>query len=190
MSDTSASSGSALLLLDIQSAVVPAFGGDEALLEDLQRLASSAREASVPVVYVRVAFRPGYPDVSDANALFGPLRDVMDLTEANPDTGIHPKVAPHEGDVIVTKRRVSAFTGSDLQLVLRSMGIRRLVLAGVATSQVVLSTVREAADLDYELVVLSDGCADGDAEVHGLLMEKVFPSQATVSTIDEWIGSL
>jgi nicotinamidase-related amidase len=182
--------GAALLVMDIEPAVVPAFGGDDRLLERLHHLTSAAREASIPVIYGRVAFRIGYPDVSDANAIFGPLKDMMDFTEANPDTRIHPAVAPQDGDIIVTKRRVSSFSGSDLDVVLRSMRVDQLILAGVATSGVVLSTVRQAADLDYKLVVLSDGCADGDPEVHRVLMEKVFPVQATVSTIDEWVTDL
>jgi nicotinamidase-related amidase len=45
---------------------------------------------------------------------------------------------------------------------------------------VILSTVRLAADLDYQLIVVEDGCADRDPEVHKLLMDKVFPRQATV----------
>jgi nicotinamidase-related amidase len=90
----------------------------------------------------------------------------------------------------VTKLRVSAFAGSDLEVVLRSGGIDSLVLAGIATSGVVLSTLRQAADLDYELTVLADGCLDGDPEVHRVLTEKVFPRQADVVSIADWVASL
>jgi len=83
--------------------------------------------------------------------------------------------------VVVTKRRVSAFTGSDLEVVLRADGMDRLVLAGIATSGVVLSTLRQAADLDYRLTVLADGCLDADPEVHRVLTEKVFPGRPTSS---------
>jgi nicotinamidase-related amidase len=92
--------------------------------------------------------------------------------------------------VVVTKRRVSAFSGSDLDMVLRVAGIDALVLSGIATSGCVLSTLRQAADLDVSLTVLSDGCIDGDEEVHRVLCEKVFPNQADVMTIDEWIAGL
>ena len=83
-----------------------------------------------------------------------------------------------------------AFTGSDLEVVLRAGGIYRLVLAGIATSGVVLSTLRQAADLDYRLTVLADGCLDADPEVHELLLGKVFPRQAEVTTVAEWAASL
>ncbi len=91
---------------------------------------------------------------------------------------------------MVTKRRVSAFTGSDLEVVLRAAEVRHLVLCGIATSGVVLSTVREAADKDYRLTVLADLCADTDPEVHSLLIGKVFPRQARVISAAEWTASL
>ena len=184
------SPGTALLVLDIIPAVVPAFGGDDDLLARLDHAITAARAADVPVVYVRVAFRAGHPDVSASNALFAPLVEMMDFTETIPETAIHPAVAPQDGDIVVLKRRISSFSGSDLDVVLRSLRVNRIVLAGVATSGVVLSTVRQAADLDFEIVVLSDGCADGDAEVHRVLTEKVFPTQATVTTVDEWVRDL
>jgi nicotinamidase-related amidase len=91
---------------------------------------------------------------------------------------------------MVTKRRVSAFTGSDLEVLLRSGGIDSLVLAGIATSGVVLSTLRQAADLDYRLTVLAGGCLDADPEVHQVLLQKVFTRQAEVTSIADWTASL
>ena len=88
------------------------------------------------------------------------------------------------------KKRVSAFAGSDLAVVLRSQRIDTLVLAGIATSGVVLSTLREAADLDFGLVVLADACADADPEVNRVLTEKVFVRQADVTTVGVWTESL
>lgn len=90
----------------------------------------------------------------------------------------------------MVKRRVSAFTGSDLEVVLRALEVDHLVLAGIATSGVVLSTLREAADRDYRLTVLADACSDGDDEVHRVLTEKVFRRQADVVTVDAWAASL
>ena len=91
---------------------------------------------------------------------------------------------------MVTKRRVSAFAGSDLEVILRAHRIEHLVLTGFATSGVVLSTLREAADKDYRLSVLSDGCADLDEEVHNVLLNKIFPRQAEVMTAQQWAAGL
>ncbi len=57
-------------------------------------------------------------------------------------------------------------------------------------SGVVLSTLRQAADLDYRLTVLADGCLDADPEVHRVLTEKVYPRQADVMSIADWTASL
>jgi nicotinamidase-related amidase len=83
-----------------------------------------------------------------------------------------------------------AFAGSDLEILLRSCAVTHLVLTGISTSGVVLSTLRKAADRDYQLTVLADGCADSEEEVHWVLTSKVFPRQAEVLTIDEWIKAL
>ena len=111
--------------------------------------------------------------------------DVVDRAGA----AIHPALAPEPGDVVVTKRRVSAFAGSDLDVVLRAGGIETLALCGIATSGVVLSTLRQAADLDYGLTVLRDACADRDDEVHRVLLDKVFPRQAEVVDVAAWAAA-
>jgi nicotinamidase-related amidase len=180
----------ALLLMDLMPIMVPAFGGDDAMVERLAGAAEAARSAGVEVIHVRIAFRDGYPDVAPSNKIFAATISHFDFTAANPDTGIHPGLRHRDSDLVVLKKRVSGFAGSDLELVLRSRGIRDLVLAGVTTSGVVLSTLRAAADLDYGIAVLADGCGDGDAEVHDLLMEKVFPAHAEVMQTAEWVDSL
>ena len=99
---------------------------------------------------------------------------------------VHEDLKPQADEVVVTKRRVSAFAGSDLEVILRAYGVQHLVLTGIATSGVVLSTLREAADKDYGLTVLADCCADSDEEVHRVLTTKIFPRQADVLTVEEW----
>lgn len=184
-------SNTALLVMDVQVGVVERFASEsEALIVELAKATAAARGAGVPVIYVRVAFRQGAPEISRRNRTFAALASTARFGEDDPATAIHPGVAPQPGDLVVTKKRVSAFTGSDLEVVLRSIEVDSLVLSGIATGGVVLSTIRQAADLDYGLTVLADGCADADPEVHRVLLEKVFPRQATVSTTDEWIATL
>ena len=176
----------ALLVMDVQGNIVERFAGDTEYLPRLASAIEAARGAGIPVIYVTVAFRPGYPEASARNKTFSAVAGTGRFIEGSDSTRVHPAVAPLPGEVTVTKRRVSAFAGSDLDVILRAGGITHLVLAGIATSGVVLSTLRQAADLDYELTVLSDGCLDADAEVHRVLTEKIFPRQAEVVTIEEW----
>jgi nicotinamidase-related amidase len=182
----------AVLIMDYQVGIVANFsGGDPAgLLARAQTVLKAARSAGVPVIHVVVGFRPGYPEISARNASFSGVKKSGLFAAGDPRSEIDPAVAPQAGDIVVTKHRVSAFSGSDLEMVVRSKGIETLVLLGIATGGVVLSTVRQAADLDFDLVVLSDCCADRDAEVHRCLVEKVFPRQARVLSAGEFCSSL
>jgi nicotinamidase-related amidase len=180
----------ALLIMDVQRGIVERYDHDGGYLDRLATAIAAARSAGVPVTYVTVAFRPGYPEVSERNKSFSAVAGTGRFTEGDPGVQIPAVIAPAPGEVTVTKRRVSAFTGSDLEVLLRARGTGHLVLAGIATSGVVLSTLRQAADLDYQLTVLADGCLDPDPEVHQVLLGKVFPRQAEVTTIADWADSL
>ena len=102
----------------------------------------------------------------------------------------HEAVAPQEGDIVVRKRRVGAFSTTDLHEQLAARGIDTLVLAGLSTSGVVLSTVRHASDRDYRLLVLSDASADPEPDKHEFLTTRIFPGMATVLTTDELAAAL
>jgi nicotinamidase-related amidase len=179
-----------LLLMDFQHGIVERVGSPS-VIDAADRAAKAARTAGIPVMFVRVAFRPGYPEVADSNASFSSVSQAGDtFTQDHPATQVHASLTPLDGEPVILKRRVSAFTGSDLDVLLRGAGADALILAGISTSGVVLSTLRQAADLDYRLTLLADACADPDEEVHRVLTEKVFPRQALVTTTDEWIASL
>ncbi|TAK68275.1 MAG: cysteine hydrolase [Actinomycetota bacterium] len=180
----------ALLILDIQNGIVERYGAAcRPMLEALARATTAARAAAVPVIYVRAYFRPGAPEVGSLDTNFARFARSSG-GENDPATAVHDSVAPQPSDLTVVKRRISAFAGSDLAILLRALGVRSLVLGGIATSGVVLSTLREAADLDFDLTVLRDGCADPDDEVHRVLLDKVFPRQATVRSVTAWVDSL
>lgn len=145
----------------------------------------------MPIIHVVVKFRENFPEVSEKNKSFAMLKSgSFPLYDGNPAAKIHSAFAPQPQDVVVTKRRVGAFSGSDLEVVLRAQEIDHLILTGIATSGVVLSTLRAAADMDYQISVLSDCCYDKDEEVHRVLTEKVFPSQADVTTAAQWLERL
>lgn len=109
------------------------------------------------------------------------VRDHGAAMAANaPATQVDERVAPHEGDITVRKVRVGPFGTTDLDVLLRDRGVDTLIFAGISTSGVVLSTVRDAHDRDYRLLVLADACADREADVHSFLVERIFPRQAEV----------
>ncbi|MGQ4515069.1 isochorismatase family protein [Streptomyces sp. DW26H14] len=187
---------SALLVMDVQQDIVRRFPGDADYLPRLRKAVDAARAAEIPVIYVVVGFRAGHPEISPRNKSFSQIAgaaasgDTRGFAEGDPGARIHSDLGPEDGDVVVIKKRVSAFAGSDLDMVLRAQGVDSLVLTGIATSGVVLSTVRQAADLDFGVTVLEDGCLDNDPEVHRVLTGKVFPRQADVVSVDEWADSI
>jgi nicotinamidase-related amidase len=180
----------AVLVMDLQADIVAMLGPDAAaLVERIAPLLDAARAAGVPVIYVVLGFRPGYPEVSPNNATFSAIRGTSRFLAA-PGTDIPAPIAPKDGDVVVVKHRVSAFHGTDLDVILRAKGIDTLLLTGIATSGIVLSTVCHAADADYKLAIASDCVADRDAEVHRVLLDKVFARRAAVLTAAEAIAAL
>jgi nicotinamidase-related amidase len=182
----------AVLVMDYQNDILGMLPekAQAPLLERAGALLQGARAAHLPVIYVAVRFRNGYPEVNPQNKRFSALRESGRLREGSPGAEIHARIAPQPGDIVVTKRRVGAFSTTDLESILRANHITTLAMFGISTSGVVLSTVRWAADQDYQLIVVADACADFDEEVHRVLTEKVFPGQATVLTTEAFTRAL
>ncbi len=160
------------------------------ILQRAEHILQVAREAGYSVMYVTVSFRNGYPEIHSRNKIFSKIRESGMLLENTRGSEIHEKIAPQQNDTNIVKRRISAFFSTDLHPILNSKGITSLIVFGVVTSGVVLSTLRSAADRDYSLVVVSDACADLDEEVHRVLMKKVFPRQATIVKTEDLIMAI
>jgi len=175
-----------LLVMDMQTRVLAMVPDGKEVTARVAQAIAVARDKKIPVIYVTVGFRAGMPEISVNNKSFSMAKERFAQVNMDEFTTIEPALTPLSSEVVVTKRRVSAFTGSDLEVVLRSWGVQHLVLTGIATSGVVLSTLREAADKDYQLTVIADCCADSDEEVHRVLMTKIFPRQAEVMALTAW----
>jgi nicotinamidase-related amidase len=178
--------------MDMQVEIVSRYAQTGDFLAPVNAAIAAARAAAIPVIYVVVGFRPGYPEASPRNKSFSAIKQRASSSSPAPMTApeVHPAIGSQPTDIVITKRRVSAFSGSDLEVVLRAQDISHLVLCGIATSGVVLSTLREAADKDYQLTVLTDCCFDGDEEVQRVLLSKIFPRQAEVIPSDAWRAKL
>ncbi|WP_052849638.1 cysteine hydrolase family protein [Streptomyces avicenniae] len=174
----------ALLVMDFEPAVLGSLPRDEAdaLVERVAGAVADVRAKGGTIGYVRVALTDAdYDAVPATNKAFAPLAAHRGRLDADaPGTAVDARIAPRPGDIEVRKVRFGAFSTTDLAERLRERGITTLVLAGISTSGVVLSTVIDAADRDYRLYVLSDGVADTRAAVHDVLVGEVFPSRAHV----------
>ena len=177
----------ALLVMDYQNAIIGRLGEAGALLARVAEAIAIVRQHGGQVGYVRVGFDDADFEAIPAHSRFAGLvaRTGRGFHSDSPATAVHESVAPEPGDIIVRKTRVGAFSTTDLDEQLRKHGIDTLILAGISTSGVVLSTVRDASDRDYRVFVLADASADRDREVHDFLTGKIFPAQAHVLTVAE-----
>ena len=144
-------SRTALLAMDCQAGIVSVYvKPPEAFLAKASKALQAAREQGMQVVHVQVGFRPGLPEVSRRNKIFAAVLDSPQHQEffKGASGAIHPALGPEPGDIVVTKHRISAFTGTELAMILRAKEIETVVLFGIATSGVVLSTLLDAGDAD------------------------------------------
>jgi nicotinamidase-related amidase len=186
-------SRTALLAMDCQAGIISVYVKPaEEFLAKASNALHAARKRGMLLIHVQVGFRPGLPEVSRRNKLFAAVLDSQQHQEffKGASGAIHPALGPEPGDIVVTKHRISAFTGTDLAMILRAKEIDTVVLFGIATSGVVLSTVLDAGDADYRVVVISDCCADQDAELHHALLNRLFPRRADVVTADDFVKAL
>lgn len=150
---------------------------------------SRARTAGIPVIYVVVGFEPGYADWPADSPLFRAASDDHKPTLGTWGTRVHDSVKPATDEPIVEKRRVSPFHGTHLDLLLRKYKVDTLLLTGVATDLVVLSTARDGHDRDYRIEVLEDATATCNQELHEAAL-KLIARTAMITTVDRALPAL
>lgn len=177
----------AMLTLDLQQGILGFAPDAAAIVPTAAKAVEFARTANYQIIHVGLGFAAGHPEIPDTHARFKMVKDNNLFVKGTPSAEFLPAIA-NPDELVVYKQRVGGFTENHLDLLLRSMGIQNLVMFGVATSGITLSTLRRAYDLDYNCVVLKDACYDRDPEVHRVLTEKVFAGQAAVLTVDAFIA--
>lgn len=195
-------STSALLVLHYQNGLVRhegvfAFSGTAAQVEKhlcLDRTAAligASRAAGMPVVYVNIEFRPGFPELKKPTyPLIESIQERNAFLRGSWDAAVPEELAPEEGDIVVVNFNSSAFSHTDLDCILRAKGVRRLVLAGIATNWVVESTARYGAELGYDIAVVEDCCQGFSDELHDFAIEKTLPYYASIEKSGALVAAL
>jgi nicotinamidase-related amidase len=171
-------SKSALLIIDMQNELLhpngklyhdgfpPEF---DQFVPNVQRMLAAARAKGVAVIFVYTAYHPSFVDASPLS----PSRNSGSLVEGSWGARILEEIAPQEQEVVIRKRRPSAFYETSLDLVLRGLAVRSIFLCGVATNRAVESTARDAFNRDYEVFILSDGTAARSVTAHRASLESL-----------------
>ena len=166
-------------------------GARQRLLDNAGALLEGARAHALPIVHVRIAFRPDYADLLPNCAIFRNVATIGAVAEGQWGSAFYEGLQPLPGsarEFIVKHTRISAFYGTPLEETLRLLGARRLVVAGVATHSVVEGTVRHAADIGFSVMVAQDACASAEPTVHeaSLASMRLIAQTGTVEQALRW----
>jgi nicotinamidase-related amidase len=160
-------SKTAVVVIDYQPKTLSYFS--KAFQNDIiaraNKVLSSVRQKGIPIIFVNKG-------------------------EGTPDVEIHPQIIHKPGDVLLIKKNSGAFSTTDLDERMKKLGIDTLVIMGIYTSGAVMSTLRWAADINYQLYLISDCCMDRDPDLHKVLLEKVFYHQSKVLPAKEFLELL
>ena len=157
-----------------------------ALLSNTRQLCDAARHAGVAVYFAKIHFSPGYPEVSPLNKNGQGIKQLGLFVHDR----ISPELGQRDDEPLIIAHRASVFYGTDLQVRLSAQGIDTLILVGVASTGVMLSTIAHASDADYRLYSVKDCCYDPDAVVHEHLFATAFESRTTVLSLADALALL
>jgi ureidoacrylate peracid hydrolase len=166
------------------------------VVENISRLVAASRAVSIPVFFVRVAYRRDLEDVVEKisdfslKGYYNSMKDHPRAIEGTWGCEFLEGLQPEEGDYVITKKRGSAFYNTDLELLLRSSGIRTLIMTGTLTDHCVNATVSSAIDRDFNVVVVTDGTAAGAQKIQDYWMTHIYPTKAVTTTTDELLKRL
>lgn len=170
----------ALLVMHYQTDIMALFPSvAPALLSHTRTLCDAARAKGVGVYFAKIHFRPGYPEVSPLNKNGQGMKRL--------GLFVHDQISPELGrlpdEPLIVAHRASVFFGTDLQVRLSAQGIDTLIMVGIASTGVMLSSIAYASDADYRLFTVKDCCYDPDPVVHDHLFSTAFESRTTVLSL-------
>ncbi|MBU66631.1 MAG: cysteine hydrolase [Cupriavidus sp.] len=172
----------ALLIMHYQTDIMALFPDvAPVLLANTRKLCDAARARGVSVYFAKIHFSPGYPEVSPLNKNGQGIRQLGRFV----DDRISPELEPQASEPVIVAHRASVFFGTDLQVRLSAQGIDTLIMAGIASTGVVLSSLAYASDADFRLFTVKDCCYDPDRIVHDHLFSTAFESRSTVLSLPQ-----
>ncbi len=194
----------ALLLIDMQNDAlhekgkfaasgigVWKFAEEAGTIRNTRKMVDIAKENGIPVIYVKMVFRPDYADmglVQFSLCTIGKmLKEGEVFKEGTWGAEYVDELKPNAGDYIVVKRRMNAFYNTDLETLLRGLWRTTLIICGVVTNFCVEATVRSAVDRDFDAIVLSDCTASESKEMQDFPMKAIFPMIGAVVTSEELV---
>jgi nicotinamidase-related amidase len=180
----------AILPMDLQNDIVAGTPNVEPILANIAQVLQVGRQKQVPIVYVTVSFHEDYRDAPLNSPLYQMVKEHNMVRAGTPGAQIHTSVSPQPNELVINKTCVNPFVTTNLQQVLNGLDVNTLILMGLWTNYVVEATARDASDLDYRVIVVSDGCASNSEENHNFAINQILPTLTTVASLDEVLQAL
>ena len=186
----------AVILIDMINAVAKGEGppynippNRQEVIDNFVRLVAHCREVGTPLIYITTYRRPDNADaprtIADAGGGGG-----VPMLEGTSAVEVIDELAPQPGDYLVVKPRFSAYYGTNVEGILKSLGAETILVGGISTQRSVEGTARDAKNRDTQCVVVSDCCTAGEIDVHEMTIKHVLPLLVRVRTTDEVIAAL
>ncbi|MGG6313085.1 cysteine hydrolase [Paenibacillus macerans] len=160
------------------------------VVENIKAIANKAREVGVPVFHNHFVVEEGAKGIGNRAPIFRAIAETGSIVRgtwgAAPVTGVEPQ----EGDFVIEKSRMSAFNGTQLDTLLRGLGIENIIVTGVWTNMAVEHTCRDGADFGYNVTIATDGTATINEEWQRAALDYAMNNIATKMTTEEIIESL
>ena len=185
----------AVILVDMINAVAKGAGppydppaNRQAVIDSFVRLVAHCREVGTPLIYITTHRRA---DNADAPKTISDIGGTGAGNQAGtPAVQVIDELAMQPGDYLVVKPRFSAFYGTNVDGILKSLGTETILVGGISTQRSVEGTARDAKNRDMQCVVVSDCCTAGEEDVHEMTIEHVLPLLVRVRNTDEVIAAL
>jgi gluconolactonase len=195
-------SRTALIIQDLQNDVISeggAFDDGKAasghatkqnVVANVKRLAEAARSAGVPVIHVHYIVEPGAPGLKLNAPLFQGVVEAKAIVRGTWGAAPVDGLEPQEGDHVIEKLRMNGFYNTKLDVLLRGLGVEKVVITGAWTNMSIEHTARHAADAGYEVVVVSDGTSTISDEWQDAALNYAMNNVGTVADASTVVGAL
>jgi biuret amidohydrolase len=196
----------AVLVIDMQNDFVEEgapleFPEGRRVIPAIRKVLDAARARDMAVVYAAHVHRRGGADMGIHRDLYPPVAAGKALVDGERGVEIHPELAPRPGEPVVKKHRYNSFYATDLEIILRGLGVETVVLTGMTTECCVLGTARGALERGFRSVVVSDACASCDypdlgagpmsaAEMHLAALRVMSLTSSQLMGTDEFVSRL
>jgi len=188
----------ALLLIEFQDDFLKEYGAmgatgiwrrakEHRVVEHTVKVVEAARKAKLSIIHAPISFREGYPELGRPFGLLKGVVDAKAFRKGSKGVEIIDELKPKEGEFVIEKRRLCAFCDTELESLLRNLGVENLLITGFITNWCVEQTGREAYDRGFKPIFITDCMGSLSDKEQRFAVEKIFPAIGEVKTSEQII---